>query len=87
MQQLSAEQRQQLDKIDKLSQDMYTSADHNARESARQVLEGLTTDVKYVDQCGIIVQHSNNVYSLMVAATSLRRLVSTFCDSFQICTI
>ncbi|CAM9672331.1 unnamed protein product [Heterosigma akashiwo] len=74
----------QLQQVESLCEVLYNSADQNARNHAQQQLLSLQSSAEYIPQCQYILDHSGSAYALLLASTSLTKLITTHWNNFSV---
>jgi hypothetical protein len=72
----------QLAQLESLAIAAYTSPDANQRQQAQMMLQGFTNSPECIPQCRLIITESTNQYALLMASSSLLKLVTTFWNGF-----
>ncbi|CAM9433954.1 unnamed protein product [Ascophyllum nodosum] len=72
----------QLAQVESLCQTLYNSSDEAARSHAQNQLLSLQASAERIPQCQYILDHSENAYALLLASSSLTRLISNHWNSF-----
>ncbi|CAM9898423.1 unnamed protein product, partial [Ectocarpus sp. 6 AP-2014] len=72
----------QLVQVEALCETLYNSTDEAARSHAQNQLLSLQTSAERIPQCQYILDHSENAYALLLASSSLTRLISSHWNNF-----
>lgn len=72
----------QLVQVEALCETLYNSADETARSHAQNQLLSLQTSAERIPQCQYILDNSENAYALLLASSSLTRLISNHWNNF-----
>lgn len=72
----------QLVQVEALCETLYNSSDEAARSHAQNQLLSLQTSAERIPQCQYILDHSENAYALLLASSSLTRLISNHWNNF-----
>lgn len=72
----------QLAQVEALCETLYNSTDEAARSHAQNQLLSLQTSAERIPQCQYILDHSENAYALLLASSSLTRLISNHWNNF-----
>lgn len=72
----------QLVQVESLCETLYNSSDEAARSHAQNQLLSLQTSAERIPQCQYILDHSENAYALLLASSSLTRLISNHWNNF-----
>lgn len=72
----------QLAQVEALCETLYNSADESARSHAQNQLLSLQTSAERIPQCQYILDNSENAYALLLASSSLTRLISNHWNNF-----
>ncbi|CAN0236331.1 unnamed protein product [Discosporangium mesarthrocarpum] len=72
----------QLAQVETLCEALYNSADEGARNHAQNQLLSLQSSAEYIPQCQYILDHSENSYALLLASSSLTRLITNHWNNF-----
>lgn len=72
----------QLAQVEALCETLYNSSDEAARSHAQNQLLSLQTSAERIPQCQYILDHSENAYALLLASSSLTRLISNHWNNF-----
>lgn len=76
--------REQLQQLETLARHMYSpETPVQQRQRATVALSGFTSNVEYIPQCQLLLDHSKDPYALLLAGASLLRLVGTYWNSFS----
>lgn len=74
----------QLAQVEALCEALYNSSDEAARNHAQNQLLSLQASAERIPQCQYILDHSENPYALLLASSSLTRLISNHWNNFTI---
>jgi exportin-7 len=73
---------QQLQQFETVCNTLYTSPNQQERDQAQHSVLSLQTSAEYIPQCQYILDNSKSAYALLVAASSLTKLISTHWNNF-----
>ncbi|KMS94401.1 hypothetical protein BVRB_021780, partial [Beta vulgaris subsp. vulgaris] len=74
----------QLSRLEDLADAFYNSQDQGARRQAHIALLPFTNSADCIPQCQFIIDHSRKPYALLLAASSLLRLLTQFWNAFSV---
>lgn len=74
----------QLAQVEALCETLYNSTDEAARNHAQNQLLSLQNSAERIPQCQYILDHSENAYALLLASSSLTRLISNHWNNFTV---
>mmetsp|Transcript_992 Transcript_992/g.1252 ORF Transcript_992/g.1252 Transcript_992/m.1252 type:complete len:1105 (-) Transcript_992:236-3550(-) len=74
---------EQLAQVESLCDVLYNSSDQQNRAHAQQQLLSLQSSAEYIPQCQYILDNSSSGYALLLASTSLTKLITTHWNNFS----
>ena len=72
----------QLCELETLCRVLYESANASERAHAQQAVLVLQSSAEYIPQCQYVQDHSASPYALLVASTSLTKLITSHWNNF-----
>jgi hypothetical protein len=72
----------QLRELETLCRLLYESGNDSERAHAQQAVLILQSSAEYIPQCQYVLDHSSSPYALLVASTSLTKLITSHWNNF-----